>query len=247
MKKITAFPEKLTSLGEGLSAENASWSFGGETAQSFDEHIRKSIPLYEEGHHLIVKLSDYFIQEQSLCYELGTSTGELLFKLAQHHKRKKQVQWVGIDSVSPMIEKARQKAPPNEKISFVHNDICTFAYEKTDLILSSYCLQFIPPFLRQELVNKIYESLNWGGAFILFEKVRAPDARFQDYMTGIYTDYKIEQGYSPNEIVAKSRSLKRILEPFSTQGNLDLLKRAGFVDYMSVMKYACFEGFLAVK
>ncbi|MEK7298654.1 MAG: methyltransferase, partial [Candidatus Margulisiibacteriota bacterium] len=41
--------------------------------------------------------------------------------------------------------------------------------------------------------------------------------------------------------------LKGVLEPFSTQGNLDLLKRAGFVDVTSVMKYICFEGFLAIK
>jgi tRNA (cmo5U34)-methyltransferase len=38
-----------------------------------------------------------------------------------------------------------------------------------------------------------------------------------------------------------------VLEPFSTQGNLDMLKRAGFVDVMTIMKYVCFEGFLAIK
>ena len=31
-------------------------------------------------------------------------------------------------------------------------------------------------------IKKIYKSLNWGGGFIMFEKVRAPDARFQDLM-----------------------------------------------------------------
>jgi tRNA (cmo5U34)-methyltransferase len=93
----------------------------------------------------------------------------------------------------------------------------------------------------------VYENLNWGGAFIMFEKVRAPDARFQDYMSAMYLDYKLEQGYSADEIVAKSRSLKRVLEPFSSQANIDLLKRAGFQDVMSVMKYICFEGFLAIK
>jgi tRNA (cmo5U34)-methyltransferase len=41
--------------------------------------------------------------------------------------------------------------------------------------------------------------------------------------------------------------LKGVLEPFSTQGNTDLLRRAGFVDLMTVMKYVCFEGYLAIK
>jgi tRNA (cmo5U34)-methyltransferase len=47
--------------------------------------------------------------------------------------------------------------------------------------------------------------------------------------------------------MAKTRSLKGVLEPFSTQGNIQLLKRSGFKDIMTVFKYGCFEGFLAIK
>ena len=53
------------------------------------------------------------------------------------------------------------------------------------------------------MFSKIYKNLNWGGAFILFEKVRAPDARFQDMTTQIHIDYKTGQGYSPEEIFIK--------------------------------------------
>ena len=38
-----------------------------------------------------------------------------------------------------------------------------------------------------------------------------------------------------------------MLEPFSTNGNIEMLQRAGFKDIMSVMKWVCFEGFLAIK
>ena len=37
------------------------------------------------------------------------------------------------------------------------------------------------------------------------------------------------------------------VEPFSTQGNLDLMSRAGFVDINTILKYICFEGWLAIK
>ena len=60
-------------------------------------------------------------------------------------------------------------------------------------------------------------------------------------------EYKIDQGYTSDEIISKSRSLKGILEPFSTKGNRDMLKRAGFVDILTVFKYGSFEGFLAIK
>ena len=116
-----------------------------------------------------------------------------------------------------------------------------------DLIVACYTLQFVAPRVRQQVFTKIHAALNWGGGFLLVEKVRAPDARFQDMMSTLYTDYKLEQGYTGDEIVAKTRSLKGVLEPFSSAGNLGLLERAGFVDVTSVFKYLCFEGFLAIK
>ena len=233
---------------EGANDHNANWSFAGKTPQYFDQHVEKSIPFYSEGHDLVAKLSDYFVHGSSICYELGTSTGTLLSLLALRHQHRERVRWVGIDCVEAMVSKAREKlAPELQNVSFIRDDVSTFPYQKSDFIVAYYCVQFIPPRQRQELISRIYQSLNWGGAFVMFEKVRASDARFQDYMTGIYTDYKLDQGHTAEEIVAKSRSLKRVLEPFSTQGNLDLFKRAGFVDVMSVMKYACFEGFLAIK
>ena len=97
------------------------------------------------------------------------------------------------------------------------------------------------------MFDKVFDRLNWGGAFILYEKVRAPDARFQDLVMQLYNEFKLQNGFSSEEIVEKSRSLKGILEPFSTQGNLDLLTRAGFKDVTTMQKYLCFEGFLAIK
>jgi tRNA (cmo5U34)-methyltransferase len=81
----------------------------------------------------------------------------------------------------------------------------------------------------------------------LFEKVRGPDARFQDIITILYNEFKINQGYTPDDIWAKSISLKGVLEPFSSQGNIDMLKRAGFLDINTIQKFLCFEGFLAIK
>ena len=52
---------------------------------------------------------------------------------------------------------------------------------------------------------------------------------------------------APAEVLDKESSLKGVLKPFSTAGNLGLLERAGFTDVMTVMKYLSFEGFLAIK
>ena len=231
---------------DNIKAKNANWKFSGDIVNNFEEHISRSVPFYNEGHDIIVKLSDYFVKEDSICYEIGCSVGTLSYKLSCHNSFKKKAKFIGIEIEKDMIDKAK-KIYSRENLSFFCEDINFTNFEKSDFINSYYTIQFIHPKFRQDLINKIYDSLNWGGALILFEKVRANDARFQDIMTGIYNDYKLEKGFSKEEIFEKTRSLKGILEPFSSEGNFQMLKRAGFVDIMTIMKSYSFEGVIAIK
>jgi tRNA (cmo5U34)-methyltransferase len=234
-----------TDAGDNITKENANWSFGGKVSKQFDAHVSKSVPLYQEGHDLILKLSDYFLHENSICYDLGCSTGTLLQKISSYSSKKLQL--VGIDEEKEMLLESRKKSRNNPNITFTESRLLDYDYEKSDLIISYYTMQFTEQKDRQLIFDKLYKSLNWGGAFIFFEKVRAPDARFQDILTGVYNDYKLDQGYTPTEIFNKTRSLKGVLEPFSVEGNIALLERAGFKDFTSIMQYVNFQGFLAIK
>ena len=233
-------------IGDDLRARNSAWTFKGSVAKNFQSHISKSIPLYSKGQELVTQVSDFFIKKDSICYELGCSTGALTNLLAKRHVLKKQVKFVGIDIEKDMIRQANKKKL-NSNIKFVCDDVAKYKLKKSDLIISYYTTQFIRLSDRQIFFKKIFSSLKWGGAFILFEKVRARDARFQDMTTGLYNEFKLDNGYSPTEIFNKTRSLKGVLEPFSTKGNCELLDRAGFKDYMTIFKYICFTGFLAIK
>lgn len=238
--------KKMSSdAGDGIQSKNANWKFDGQTVTHFQEHIEKSIPFYHEGHKLVVALSDFFIKDASVCYDIGSSMGLLTHNLAKHHEFR-NAQFIGIEKEHEMV-RAAKKNYRLHNLDFACEDINAFKFEESDFIVSYYTVQFIRPSQRQQLVNKIFSALKWGGAFIMFEKVRACDARFQDYMTALYEDYKLEKGYDPIEIINKKRSLKGVLEPFSEQANIDMLKRAGFVDILPVMRYICFEGFLAIK
>ena len=205
------------------------------------------MPLYDDGHDLICKLSDWFLPENSTVIELGTSTGVLAEKFLKYNSRREDISYQGIDRVDSMLELARRRCAGDDRATFVNDDLLTCPLSKSTMILSYYTMQFINPRHRQEVFNKVYESLEWGGAFVLFEKVRAPDARFQDIASQLYIEFKVDNEFNELEILGKQRSLKGVLEPFSTQGNFDLMKRAGFVDMMTIMKSISFEGFLAIK
>lgn len=245
LKRAVGTP-RVAAAGDGIRATRAGWTFGGQTPQHFDRHVMRSVPNYEAGHRLIAQISDFFVRHDSIAYEIGTSTGALLRQLAKRHPR--GTRWIGIDVEGAMIDHARGANHQTAgQVEYLLADACEVDYEPSDFIVSYYTIQFIPPRRRQSLIDLIYKSLNWGGAFLLFEKVRAPDARFQDMMSALYTDYKLENDYTPEEILGKASSLKGILEPFSTRGNQDMLHRAGFVDVMTIYKHVCFEGFLAIK
>lgn len=236
----------MENVGTGLEMGIAGWSFSG-IADNFDEHVRRSVPLYDQGHELVCQISDFFLPDGATVIELGTSTGALARKFLEHNRRRQDIRYIAVDCEGDMLDHARRACEGDDRVTFVEDDLVTWPMEAASMIISYYTIQFIHPRTRQEVIKKTYESLDWGGAFLLFEKVRGPDARFQDIAAQLYHEFKLGQGFDETEILSKQRSLKGILEPFSTQGNLDMLKRAGFVDIVSVMKYVCFEGFLAIK
>ena len=229
-----------------ILSDPCAWSFD-DVAEDFEAHIQQSVPNYHAGHELICRFSDFMLRDDSLIYDLGCSTGALARKLLQWNERRSSLKYIGIDESEQHIQIASQQNADDSRFEAQCADLAAYSYQPATVMVSYYTLQFIRPAFRQQLLNDIYANLEWGGALFLFEKVRGPDARFQDYASQIYQDIKQSSGFSEVEILNKSQSLKGVMEPFSTSGNLDLLRRAGFQDIMTIYKWVCFEGWLAIK
>tara|TARA_B100001173_G_C15889263_1_gene504889 strand:+ start:57 stop:776 length:720 start_codon:yes stop_codon:yes gene_type:complete len=238
---------KKKKITKTINAKNASWTFDNDVWKNFDHHINSSIPLYLLCHKLGLESSDFFLEKKSKVMDIGCSTGTFINKLNKRHKNK-NLQIIGIDAIKKMTNAAKKNNKGNKNIKFLNKDIIKNKIpNKIDLITSFFTLSFIKPAQRQLVFNKIFKSLNWGGGFIFFDKVRAPDARFQDIMSQIYINFKLDRNFSSDEIINKSNSLKGVLEPYSTNENFLFLKRAGFKDYMTIFKCITFEGFLVIK
>lgn len=234
---------------KNLVIKNADWSFRGTVVKNFDYHINKSIPLYKEIHKLYSYLSDYFLEENTNIIDIGCSTGSFFKMLILRHnniKKFNKINFIGIDNEKEMILKAKKKIKL-KNFKFHNKSIHNYKLKNCCIISSFYTMQFIHTSKRQNVINKIFKGLNWGGAFFMVEKVRGPDARFQDIISQVYLEYKLSKGYKSNEILNKSRALKGVLEPFSSNANLQMLKRSGFKDVFTVFKYCCFEGWVAIK
>ena len=234
--------------GDFIKNDLSSWSFDENVPENFDKHVCRSVPGYKEGHELISLYSDFFVNSPSQrVYDIGSSTGSLIQQIQRRHS-KKDLSYIGIEPSENMINVAMKRSFNNsEKIEFINDYISNIKLLSSSFITSYYTIQFISPGVRQQVFNQIYDSLDWGGGFFLFEKVRSPDARFQDYSIQSYQEFKINNGYNLSEIINKSRSLKGVLEPFTSKANEDYLKRAGFDDFETIFKSFCFQGWLAIK
>jgi len=231
-----------------IMKKRGAWSFGGNVPNKFEKHIKNSIPYYSEGHQIIQKLSDFFLFDGSQCYDIGCSTGNLLINLSKF-SNKKNLKFYGLEIEKKMFLFSKRQIKKNniKNIIIKNSDIKKTQLKKSNLIISYYTIQFIHPSHRQAIFNKIFKSLNWGGAFIIFEKIRGNDARFDNIINSLYLDFKEENKFFPNEILNKSKSLRGVLEPFSDSGNIGFLKRAGFKDIQTIFHHLCFKGYLCIK
>jgi len=235
--------------GDQIETTRSGWKFSGEVAKNFDEHVSKSVPFYSESHQIICGISEFFVRDGCTYIDLGCSTGRLIEEIGRRHEAKKGITAYGYDVEEDMLTQATQRLLREKNMEI---ELRSSAFLEMDPINAAfitcvYTLQFVRPFERQMYVDKIYKQLEWGGGFVLFEKVRGPDARFQDIYNTMYSEFKLSQGYSEKEVIGKMLSLKGVLEPFSTSGNIGLLERAGFRDIVPVFQYLCFQGLLAIK
>ncbi|MFL5783825.1 MAG: methyltransferase domain-containing protein [Bacteriovoracaceae bacterium] len=228
-----------------MEYKKASWHFNRENAGKFDDHVMRSIPWYHEGHELVLKFSEFFVKQDDVIYDLGCATGRLSTALAEYHNDK-NVTVIGLDESKDMIIEAR-KRDGAENVTFINENILTHAYKPTNLMIAYYTVQFMAEAKRKEMLKKTFKHLNTGGAFLLFEKTRAETAVIDNMFSTLLTEFKLEQGQSADEIVAKLLSLKGVLEPSYSEEIVKMLKTVGFRHVERIFKLNSFEGFLAIK
>lgn len=228
-----------------MDFKKAAWHFNRENAGKFDDHVVRSIPWYQEGHDLVLKFSEFFVKDGDVIYDLGCSTGKLSCALAEYHQHR-NLTVIGLDESKDMILEARKREGA-EAVTFINENILDHAYRPTNLMIAYYTIQFMPLSQRKEMLKKIHRHLQPGGALLLFEKTRAQSALVDNMFSTLLTEFKLEQGQSADEIVAKLLSLKGVLDPSYSEDVRKHLKASGFRTIERIFKCNSFEGFLAIK
>jgi tRNA (cmo5U34)-methyltransferase len=245
--------KKLISVGSRLTTvEGTSWQFDTRVAQYFDKHVKQSIPHYESIQKYICSLSEWFIKKDSIIYDLGCSTGETAKNICNfNYDRKVNFKFIGIDTNKQMIKLAKKKisnCPCKSNIQFRCQNINTIkSFNKSDLFISILLFPFLSLLQRKNLLNKIYKSLNIGGALIFIDKINANTPQLQDVFSQVYFDFKLDNKLSKSQILNKAKSLRGSMNLFQEEEVKLLCKNVGFKKIDTFFRWFNFVGFIVLK
>ena len=218
------------------------WRFNKEMVNNFDDHVKKSVPLYEEFHKDIINMSVYFSQKNTKIIDIGTSTGVLLNDLYNINKHR-NIECIGIDIEKDMIEECNNRY---NNLKFEVCDALDFDYTNSSIITSVLTLQFINKKERKEIIKKIHNEMNEDGSLFIVEKVKNNIPDVHDIYNDIYYDFK-RDNLTDEDVLDKNVSLRGVMKPLTLQDNIQILKNAGFNKIDVFMKYNNFVGLLAIK
>jgi tRNA (cmo5U34)-methyltransferase len=210
--------------------------FSFDTIENFDLHINTSIPNYSLLQEMLVSISQYFKKSDEIIYDLGCSTGSLLRNINSDVKR------IGID-VSTNLLPTSNSRNLDFKLLNIEEDL---KIENACIVYSVFTLQFIKRKNRQSIINKIYDGLNDGGAFIMCEKIHQESGQMQEILS--FTHYDIKQkNFSPSEILKKEQDLRGMMQLNTLEENINMLHSTLFRRITTFWQACNFVGIIAVK
>lgn len=228
---------------------------------SFDEHIENSIRGYGDLWNDILKISEYYVEDDINVYDIGCSTGKLLRAMqVQHAPYAPRCNYIGIEIESDFFQdaagegattgtsghKKTQALINSQYLTFIEEDVKNTAFTNANLVTSVFSLQFMSQRDRLDTIRAIYKGLNPGGAFIFAEKTVSASSRIQAIRTFTYYDYK-RQTFSYEDIMTKEQELRHMMKP-NTHGELiEMVTEAGFKEVDSFWQNHGFTGYIALK
>lgn len=238
--------ETATSVGH---MPGAKWAFDEAVAGCFDDMLARSIPQYDVMRDAVARIAARHARPDTAIVDLGCSRGEALAPLVE--KLGGRNRFIGVEVSEPMLAAARERFADHIRFGMVEildMDLRNaFPECRASVVLSVLTLQFTPIEYRLEIVGRVFDALEPGGAFVLVEKVLGSGPGLNRLFVDEYLALKERNGYSREEIDRKRFSLEGVLVPVTAAWNEDMLRGCGFRSVDCFWRLLNFAGWIAVK
>ena len=238
--------------------------FDDEVAAIFPDMARRAIPLYERMHEMHSRfVFKYYHKcakmikrtEPFRILDIGVSHGEFLCRLRLGFDRmtdmKLAVGMAATEYSDAMIAKAERNfagtIPVFEWGLGLEDPPDDIAAVQFDVIACHHVLQFVPEGCKNTAFYQIGQLLKPGGMFLYADKSVCDDPFIDSLVDDEYKDWRVSNGYTREEIEAKTKALKGTMFPVPTDHTDYYAKNAGFKHIYDTAKMWDFRIAIMVK
>lgn len=223
------------------------FEFDDEVSRHFPEMAMRSIPMYNEAHRLHISMFKGQIASapRTVFIDVGASRGHFFKELCNQFQidpliGDSRFDCTAIDNSIHMLSRLQEELP------WVRTCEADAAYlvdfkEPADFISMFYLLQFLETDAQKlKALKWAHRNLRQGGVLFLGQKDLTTDthtARFADE----YYRFRMDNGYTIEEIRAKTEALKNSMWPSHPEWLGDLCLQAGFSDYVETTRWLTFS------
>lgn len=230
------------------------FGFDAEVSRIFPDMAKRAIPNFYESHAAHARMLRAVLpvgQSRYSVLDVGASRGAFLKALIAEFGGPEVAEDIfdlsAIDNSPEMVMYLIGDFPT------AHITQCDVAGEdfmdleaKFDVVCCHYVLQFVRPEMQGKVLQKLMSMVKPGGAFIFGHK-----ASHESHTLGIaaheeYIQFRIDNGYTREEIEAKTKALKGAMFPVRHEVLLrEVKEKFGMVQ--ETFRFMMFTTFMAVK
>ncbi len=241
MMRDTIYSDTLSNIAE--------FRFDDGVAAVFPDMIQRSVPGYSNIIAMTGLVAARHAQDNTRCYDLGCSLGaSTLAMVAQLQQR--PIQFIAVDNSPAMLARCSNAVAASQHttdIQLLCDQLQNIAIDNASVVVLNFTLQFVPLDERDDVIRRIYEGLQPGGALILSEKICFDNPVMQALTTDLHHAFKRANGYSELEVSQKRSALENVLIPETLDAHEQRLRAAGFTNFGVWFQCFNFLSLVAIK
>ena len=225
------------------------FSFDGEVSAIFPDMAKRAIPNFYEAHASHARMLNRWVKPGMTVMDVGASRGAFFQALKDAYPdewARGDFKLFAIDTSPDMCSYLEEEFPSvKTSCSDISSDSPLTSFEQYDVVCAHYVLQFVQEDKQEAVVRKLMDMVKPGGVFIYGHKARHYGT-LGKYMHDEYMLFRQRNGYTPEEIAAKTQALQGSMFPVDHDRLMQGL-RLRFSEVVETYRFMMFSTIFARK
>lgn len=221
--------------------------FDTEVSAIFDDMAERSIPMFREAHAMNARLVGPWLARSGVeVLDIGASRGAFLRAIDELYGIENfDIKATDVSAAMVGYMKSDYPSVTVEQVDITGRGFlqCLNTY---DVINCTYVLQFIPEKMQRLVLAKICSMVRKGGVLFMGQKLKDPSP-IGAVVHEEYIQWRMRNGYTREEIEAKTKALAGSMWPLNEKLLTEDLKSMGMTEVTRTCSWGPFSNLMCIK